>query len=99
MWSHIIYDMFWPFSMKAVAERINSLQIDTLGRTPEFILHGIEVQEIPVKLYHTLFCPTYVLDARLQSDGGAGPPKWEQRSQIGVYRGHSTFHAGSVALA
>ena len=56
------------------------------------------MQEIPVKLYHTLFCPTYVLDSRLQSDGGAGPPKWEPRSRIGVYLGHSPFHAGSVAL-
>ena len=33
------------------------------GRTPESILHCVEVQDIPVKSYHTLFCPTYVLDA------------------------------------
>jgi hypothetical protein len=26
------------------------------------------------------------------------PPKWELRSHIGVYLGHSPFHAGSVAL-
>ena len=56
------------------------------------------MQEIPVKSYHTLFCPTYLLDARLQSAGGAGPPKWEPRSRIGVYLGHSPFHAVSVAL-
>ena len=53
---------------------------------------------IPVKTYHTLFCPVYVLDARAQSAGGPGPPKWEPRSRIGVYLGHSPFHAGSVAL-
>ena len=40
----------------------------------------------------------YVLDARAQSAGGPGPPKWEPRSRIGVYLGHSPFHAGSVAL-
>ena len=45
-----------------------------------------------------LFCPVYVLDARSQSTGGPGPPKWEPRSRIGVYLGHSPFHAGSVAL-
>ncbi|KAL7524874.1 hypothetical protein ACHAXR_002639, partial [Thalassiosira sp. AJA248-18] len=83
---------------QAVAERLNTLQIDTLGRTPESILHGIDVEDIPVKSFHTLFCPIYVLDARLQSAGGAGPPKWEPRSRIGVYLGHSPFHAGSVAL-
>ena len=48
--------------------------------------------------YHTLLCHTYVLDARLQSSGGAGPPKWYPRSRIGVYLGHSPFHAGNVAL-
>ena len=85
IWPQMIDDMFWPFTIKSVAKRQNSLQIDTLGRTPESILHGIEVQEIPVKLYRTLFCRTYVLDAVLQSAGGEGPPKWEPRSQIGVY--------------
>ena len=90
--------MFWPFLMKAVAERLNSLQVDILGRTPESILHGVELQDIPVICYHTLLCPTYVLDTRLHSSGGAGPPTWEPRSRIGVYIGNSTFHAGSVAL-
>ncbi|KAL7532041.1 hypothetical protein ACHAXR_004390 [Thalassiosira sp. AJA248-18] len=98
MWPQMVDEMFWPFAMKAVAERLNTLQIDTLGRMPESILHGMEVEDIPVKSYHTLFCPVYVLDARLQNAGGAGPPKWEPRSRIGVYLGHSPFHAGSVAL-
>jgi hypothetical protein len=40
----------------------------------------------------------YVLDSHLQSAGGPGPPIWEPRSRIGVYLGHSPFHAGSVAL-
>ena len=39
-----------------------------------------------------------MLDARLQNARGAGPPKWEPRSRIGVYLGHSPFHASSVAL-
>ena len=98
MWPQMVDEMFWPFALKAVAERLNTLQIDSLGRTPESILHGIDVDDIPVKSFHTLFCPVYVLDARLQSAGGAGPPKWEPRSRIGVYLGHSPFHAGSVAL-
>ena len=94
----MIDDMLCPFAMKAVDKQLNSLQVDILGRTPESILHGVEVQDIPVKSYHTVFCPTYVLDARLQSDGGLGLPKWKPRSIIGVYLGHSTLHAGSVAL-
>ena len=84
--------------MKAVAERHNKMQVDLQGRTPELILHNVKIEDIPVKSYHTLFCPTYVLDARLQSSGGAGPPKREPRSRIGVYLGHSPFHAGNAAL-
>ena len=49
MWPQMIDDMFWTFSMKAVAERLNSLQVDTQGQTPESILHDIKVEEIPVK--------------------------------------------------
>ena len=60
MWPNMIDEMFWPFAIKAVAERLNSLQIELTGRTPEFILHGIEVEDIQVKSYHTLFCPTYI---------------------------------------
>ena len=45
-----------------------------------------------------MFCPIHVLDARLQNAGSAGPPKWEPFSCIGVYLGHSPFHAGSVVL-
>ena len=84
----MIDDMFWPFAIKAVAERLNSLQVDVLGQTPESILHSVGVEDLPVKSYHTLFCPVYVLDACLQSAGGLGPPKWEPRSRIGVYLGH-----------
>jgi len=98
MWPQMIDSMFWPFAFKAMAERLNSLQLNSKGETPESLLHGVKVEEIPVKSFHTLFCPIYVLDSRLHQAGGAGPPKWEPRSRIGVYLGHSPFHAGSVAL-
>ena len=98
MWPTMIDSMFWPFAMKALAERHNKMQIDVMGQTPESILHNVQIEDIPVKSYHTLFCPTCVLDACLQSSGGAGPPKWEPCSRIGVYLGHSPFHAGNIAL-
>ena len=98
MWPTMIDSMFWSFAMKAVAERHNKIQIDVMGQTPESILHNLQIKDIPVKSYHTLFCPAYVLDARLQSSGGAGPPKWEPCSRIGLYLGHSPFHVGNVAL-
>ena len=46
---------------------------------------------------HTLFCPVYCLDAKLQG-GVAGIPKWEPRSRLGIFVGHSPDHASDVAL-
>ena len=48
--------------------------------------------------FHTFVCPVYILDTRLQSVGGGGPPKWDPRASLGIYLGHSPSHAGSVAL-
>ena len=76
MWPHIIDEIFWPFAIKSVAERHKILQVDHNGCMPNSILHRVEVEDIPVKSPHTLFCSIYALDARLHSAGGAGPPKW-----------------------
>jgi hypothetical protein len=77
---------------------MNSLHIDTDGHTPESKFYGVNIKNIPVKTFHTMFCPCYVLDSRLNNAGSIGLPKWEPRSNICVYLGHSTFHARSVAL-
>jgi hypothetical protein len=90
--------MFWPFAIKAATEKINSLHIDTEGHTPDSKIYGVNIENIPVKTFHTMFCPCYILDSRLHNAGSIGPPKWEPRSNIRVYLGHSPFHAGSVAL-
>ena len=74
------------------------MQIDHKGRIPGSILHGVNVEEVIVKSFHTLFRSINVLYARLQNARGAGPPKWDPRSRIGVYLGHPPFHAGSITL-
>ena len=55
MWPNIIDEMFWPFSITAASERLNSLQVDLTRQTPESILHGVEIEDIPVETYNTLF--------------------------------------------
>jgi hypothetical protein len=90
--------MFWPFAFKAAAKQHNLLSLSSNGQTPLLVLHDVPVDTIPVKMFHTLFCPMYVLDSHLQTAGSPGPPKWEPRSCIGVYLGHSPFHTGSMAL-
>jgi hypothetical protein len=88
--------MFWPFAIKAAAERMNSLHIDTDSHTPETEFYGVNIENIPVKTFHTMFCPCYVLDIRLHNLGSIGLPHREPN--IRVYLGHSPFHAGTVAL-
>ena len=61
-------------------------------------MYSTEVDTIPVKTFHTIFCPVYVFDSCLQAAGGAVPQKWQPRSKIGVYIGHSPFHAVSAVL-
>ena len=49
MWPQMIDSMFWPFAFKAVAERLNNLQIGLDGSTPYSLMHGLDVSEVPVK--------------------------------------------------
>ena len=48
-----------------------------------------------MKTLHTWGCPCYVLDASLQS--GTMKSKWEPRSRLGIYLGHSPCHADKRA--
>ena len=48
-------------------------------------------------MFRTFGLPFFVLDARLQSFVSTCP-KWDPRSRLGVYIGHSPAHAGRVAL-
>ena len=91
MWPQIIDEIFWIFSIRSVSKRHNRLQVNHNGRMPNYILHGVKVEDIPVKSFHALFCLIYALDACLQSAGDTVTPKWE-------HLGHLPFHAGSVAL-
>ncbi len=98
MWPEMVDQMFSPFAIKAAAERMNSLHIDTDNHTPESKFYCVNIENILVKTLYTMFCPCYVLDSRLHNVGSIGPPKWEPRSNIRVYLRHSPFHARSVAL-
>jgi hypothetical protein len=98
MWPQMVDQMFWPFAIKAAADRMNILHIDTDGHTHESKFYGVNIENIAVKFFHTMFCPCYVLDSRLHNADSIGPPKWEPGSNICVYLGHSLLHPGSVAL-
>jgi len=66
------------------------------GLSAEAKFAGVK-QRVDLETYHPFGCPVFVLDAPLQS--GIGKiPRWDPRARVGVYLGHSTQHAGNIAL-
>ena len=94
-WPAMVSVVLWPFAYKYAELLYNHLHLDSSGRSPveKFCKTNFKME---LKDIHTFGCPCYVLDRDLQNGGMA--PKWEPRSRLGVYLGHSPCHAGSVAL-
>ena len=76
---------------------MNNLHVNLDGESPDMRFSSTKAVNVQLKHYHTFGCPVYILDSRLQSNP-KGVPKWEPRSRLGIYVGHSPAHAGSVAL-
>ena len=89
--------MMWPFAFKEAAFRLNKLSIRTYGRNNEATLFVIDGNIIEPEMFHNFGCLCFVLDSRLQSELSTCT-KWESRSRLGIYAGHSPAHAGTVAL-
>lgn len=98
MWPEYITSMMWPLALLSAADRLNNLHIDLNGETPEMKFSQVSGNSTRLANFHPFGCPCYILDARLQSAGGGGPPKWDPRARLGIYVGHSPMHAGNVAL-
>lgn len=96
-WPEYITIMMWPFATKCAQERMNNLQVNLNGESADMKFSSAKAVNVQLKHYHTFGCPVYILDSRLQSNP-KGVPKWEPRSRLGIYVGHSPAHAGSVAL-
>ena len=86
----------WPFALKA-ATRIMSLYfLDENVASPIEKMSSVERSYIRLKNEHPLFCTVYVLDRKNRS--GLDTPKWEPKSTVGIYCGHSPEHSSDVAL-
>ena len=96
-WPDYITTMMWPFALKEAALWLNQLSLRLDGRSCEATFFNINADLFDPATFHVFGSPCFVLDSRLQS-GIAGPPKWEPRSRLGIYVGHSPSHTGSVAL-
>lgn len=96
MWPEVVKKAFWPFAYKASCRIRNKFKLDGTGISPEEKLSGVRGQKT-TKHEHPLFCPVYTLHKKLQG-GIGGIPKWEPKSNAGVYLGHSPEHSSDVAL-
>eukprot|EP00978_Attheya_sp_CCMP212_P007527 scaffold17426_cov58-Attheya_sp.AAC.7 len=98
-WPEAITTILRHFALKAGVKVHNDFKLDNDGKTPvqKFSTGDTGNIEHALRDHHTWGCPVYILDKRLQSSS-VGPPKWEPRSRLGIYLGHSPFHAGSVTL-
>ena len=90
--------MLWPFALLAATDRLNDLHINMKGMTTEMKCSSVAGSSVKLKNYHTFGCPVYILGARLQTSGGAGAPKLDPRSRLGIYMGNSPTQAGNDAL-
>lgn len=96
LWPEVVNKTLWPFAYKAAARSRNKFNLDAKGLSPEEKASGV-IARSDFKNEHALFCPVFTLHKRLQG-GIGGIPKWNPRSNAGVYLGHSPDHAGNVAL-
>ena len=96
LWPQAINKTLWPFAIKAACRSRNHFNLDSDGLSPAMKVSGIRTK-VELRNEHPLFCPVYTLDKKLQS-GMGNIPKWNPRSDAGIYLGHSPEHASNVAL-
>ena len=93
-WPEAIGTILWPFALKAFEDRRNHWHLDANGKSPlQKFSNVYHTQDI--KQWHTFGCPVFVLEDKAAN---GVIPKWDPRSRVGIYLGHSPCRAGSVAL-
>jgi len=95
-WPAVISEAFWPFALQHAANLYNHTARDGATASPWELFTG-EASTRALHDYHVFGSPVYVLHKALQDHPGSAP-KWQSRCWQGVYLGHSSQHAGNVAL-
>ena len=95
-WPKAVSANLWPFALHHAVRLRNNLESE--GASPIARFSGSHVVDnVFWKHQHTFGSPVFVLEAPLQGSLG-GKKKWEDRSRVGVFLGHSSQHSQSVAL-
>ena len=88
----------WPYAMRVANESVNNSpnMQDNFKRSPTDIMFNTYVQT-NIKHWYPFACPVYVFNNKLQDEKRIHN-KWESRSRVGIYLGHSPLQARSIAL-
>ena len=96
-WNKCVTTELWPYAVRAAMEAINespSLQ-NNERKSPAQLFHKTNVLANP-KHFQPFGCPVYVLNNSLQAN--RPHHKWNERSRVGIYLGHSPLHGKNVSL-
>ena len=96
-WPEYISTMLWPFALKAAQDRLNQLNFNLYGTTPDIRFSGVAAKNLRLQDFHTFGCPCCVLDSRIQTNP-KGVPKRDPRARLVIYLGRYPDHAGNLDL-
>ena len=94
-WPKTITSNLWPQALKHAMNVRKALPRKGKTQSPSSLFSNTTIKP-NIKHFHPFGCPAYVLQAPLQT--GAPFPKWNKRSQVGIFLCHSPHHAVSVPL-
>ena len=57
LWPEYISTMLWPFALLVAADRINNMNVDINGLTPEIKFSQVAGPTVRLQSYHTFGCP------------------------------------------
>ena len=90
----MISTILWPYALKAASITYSQLHLNKYGLSPEQRFSGYSVQPL-ISNRHPCACPVFVMTDPARENES---PKWDPKSRVGIYLGHSSTHAGLVAL-
>ncbi len=76
LWPEYISTILWPLALKVAQDRLNQLNINLDGKTPEMLISDVAAASLWLRDFHTWGCLVYILDSQLQTNP-KGVPKWE----------------------
>jgi transposase InsO family protein len=94
-WPDAINKHLWPYMLRMANNIHNNVPIKDEKDSPLEKFSGTKIAP-HLRHFHHFGCPTYVLDGKIQQ--GQKIRKWQERSRVGIYLGHSPQHSCSIAL-